>query len=319
MQIIHLKQIKEVLNKIDIVPAIENGFIAYSTGKAVVPPVGELLFKNPPGDVHIKYGYILNEAYYVIKVASGFYENPKLNLSSSNGLMLLFSQKTGELVSILLDEGHLTDVRTAVAGAIVAKYLAPKVVNAIGIVGTGIQARLQLYYLKNVVSCRKVMVFGRNELALSKFKKDMEHDGFQIKTTKIIVELASFCNLIVTTTPSDSPLLFAKHIKRGTHITAVGADTPHKQELDETIFKMADIIVADSIQQCCERGEIAHAIRKNIIEHTQLIELGNVISGKNTGRTSDDQITIADLTGLAVQDIQIATAVFNAINTEGNG
>jgi len=140
----------------------------------------------------------------------------------------------------------------------------------------------------------------------------MENKGFQVTPTRTIEELTSFCNFIITTTPSTSPLLFANQIQKGTHITAVGADSPHKQELDENIFKNADVIVADSIKQCVERGEIAHAIYKKIINEKQLVELGNIISGKNMGRIDDQQITIADLTGLAVQDIQIAKSVFEA-------
>lgn len=314
MKVIKLDQIKNVLQGIDIFSAIEKGFAAYTKGDAIVPPVGELLFKNPPGDVHIKYGYILGDEYYLIKVASGFYENSKLNLSSSSGLMLLFSQKTGILCGILLDEGYLTDLRTAMAGAIVAKYLAPHTVNKIGIIGTGIQAKLQLHYLKNIINCRDVVVFGRNDCNLLKFKVDMEKNGFQIVTTKIVAEVTSSCNLIVTTTPATSPILFAEQIKKGTHITAVGADTPHKQELNEDIFKIADVVVADSIRQCIERGDIAHAIHKKIIEVNKIIELGSIILEINDGRTSDEQITVADLTGLAVQDIQIAKSVFEAIN-----
>lgn len=313
MKIMHLKQIKEALKTIDIIPAIEKGFVTYSNGNAVVPPVGELLFKNPPGDVHIKYGYIIGDEYYVIKVASGFYDNPKLNLPSSNGLMLLFSQKTGAVLGILLDEGYLTDLRTSAAGAIAAKYLAPRVVNNIGIIGTGTQAKLQLEYLKNIIKCRGVIVYGRSDHNLSQFKIEMENNGFQVTPTKSIEEVTSSCNFIITTTPSISPLLFAKQIKHGTHITAVGSDSPQKQELDENIFKNADVIVADSIKQCVERGDIAHAIHKKIINEKQLVELGNIISGKNKGRIDDQQITIADLTGLAVQDIQIAKLVFEAI------
>jgi ornithine cyclodeaminase len=313
MKIINLDQIKEALKTIDIITAIEKGFIAYSNGNAVVPPVGELLFKNPPGDVHIKYGYIIGDEYYVIKVASGFYDNPKLNLTSSNGLMLLFSQKTGAVLGILLDEGYLTDLRTSAAGAIAAKYLAPRVVNKIGIIGTGTQAKLQLEYLKNIIGCRDVIVYGRSDYNLSQFKIEMENKGFQVIPTKSIEEVTSSCNFIITTTPSTSPLLFAKQIKTGTHITAVGADSPQKQELDENIFRNADVIAADSIKQCVERGDITHAIHKKIINEGQLVELGNIISGKNKGRIDDQQITIADLTGLAVQDIQIAKAVFEAI------
>lgn len=313
MKIISLNEIKKCLEKIDIIPAIEKGFVAYSKGNAVIPPVGELLFTNPPGDVHIKYGYIIGDDYYVIKVASGFYENPKLHLPSSNGLMLIFNQKTGVLCGILLDEGCLTDLRTAAAGAIVAKHLAPRVVNRIGIIGTGTQAKLQLEYLKNIISCKDVIVYGRNDHNLSQFKIEMENKGFQVTPTKKIEEVTSSCNFIITTTPSTSPLLFANQIKKGTHITAVGTDSPQKQELDENIFKNADVIVADSIKQCVERGDIAHAVQKKIINEGQLVELGNIILGQNKGRTDDQQITIADLTGLAVQDIQIAKSVFEAI------
>ncbi len=131
----------------------------------MVPPVGELLLDK--GEVHIKYGYLEQDEYYVIKIASGFYDNPKIGLSSSNGLMLLFSQQTGELLSILLDEGYLTDTRTAVAGAIAAKHLAPKNVSRIGIVGTGTRARLQLEYLKQVTDCRQVLAWGRGEAQLA--------------------------------------------------------------------------------------------------------------------------------------------------------
>ena len=146
MNIITRGQIKSVLPGIDVIAAMEEAFSAYSAGRAVVPPVGELLLEK--GEVHIKYGYIKNEEFYVIKIASGFYENAELGISSGNGLMLLFKQETGELASILLDEGHLTNVRTAAAGAVAAKYLAPKKVHRIGIVGTGVQARLQLIHLK---------------------------------------------------------------------------------------------------------------------------------------------------------------------------
>ncbi|HEV2613571.1 MAG TPA: ornithine cyclodeaminase family protein [Gammaproteobacteria bacterium] len=312
MKIINLDQIKTLLNSINIIPAIEAGFVAFSNWQVVIPPVGELLFKDPPGDVHIKYGYIKQDDYYVIKVASGFYENPKLQLPSSNGLMLIFNQKTGELLSILLDEGYLTNIRTAAAGAIVAKHLAPKKVNKIGIIGTGTQARLQLDYLKKVISCKDVMIFGRDHIQTLEFQKYFLSNNFNIQIAQTIGELASSCNFIITATPSIQPLLFAEHIKPGTHITAIGADSPHKQELDEAVFGKADIIVADSISQCSERGDIAHALHNNIINPNQILELGNIISGKHKGRTTEDQITIADLTGLAVQDIQIAKAVYNA-------
>ena len=180
-KIFNLSQIKEVLKEMDPVRAMEEGFVAYSGGNVVVPPVGELLFDNPPGDAHIKYGYIKGDEYFVIKIASGFYHNRKLGIPPYSGLMLLFKQATGELAGILLDEGHLTNVRTAAAGAVAAKYLAPKTVHRIGVFGTGVQGRMQLEYLKPYVSCRDVMIWGIHEDSCIRYKKDMESEGFHVR------------------------------------------------------------------------------------------------------------------------------------------
>ncbi len=312
MKIVGLEEIKSVLPSLDLLPEIEAGFVSYSSGEAVVPPVGELLLEK--GEVHIKYGYIRGDEYYVIKVASGFYDNPKLGLPSSNGLMLLFRQETGELASVLLDEGHLTDVRTAIAGAIAARYLAPKHVERIGIVGTGIQARLQLRHLKGVTECRDVLVWGRSRDHLERYKEEMGADGFSIATTTDASDILRECNLVVTCTPATSPLLHASDLRPGTHITAVGSDTPEKQELDAEILACADVVVADSIAQCLERGEIHKAIEAGRMDASKPVELGNVIAGRVPGRTSEDQITVADLTGVAVQDIKIAEAVYRALS-----
>lgn len=313
MKILNLAEIKTALTSIDMLATIEAGFVAYSKRNAVIPPVGELLFERPPGELHIKYGYLKDDAYYVIKIASGFYDNFRFNLPSGNGVLLIFNQKTGELLGVLLDEGYLTDLRTAVAGAIAAKYLAPKAVSQIGIIGTGTQARLQLQLLKTITSCRDVVVVGRNDKKLLSFLQDMQNQGFLIEIAKNVEELAAACNLIVTTTPATSPVLWAKHIKPGTHITAVGTDSPHKQELDENIFAMTDIIAVDSASQCIERGDTAHAIRARLIHQDNLIELGQLIAGDYPGRTTEQQITIADLSGVAVQDIQIAKAVYESV------
>jgi ornithine cyclodeaminase len=313
MRVIGIDDIKAAIDSVDIIPSIEAGFVAYSEGRAVVPPVGELIFKDPPGDVHIKYGYLIDDDVYVIKVASGFYHNPALNLPSGNGLMLLFDQKTGQLLSILLDRGYLTDLRTAAAGAIAAKYLAPQRVQRIGIVGTGTQARLQLRYLRRVTDCRDVSAWGRDPRKLALYCEEMENNGFSIQPTLDIADLTESCNLIVTTTAATAPLLLEEQIRPGTHITAMGSDTPEKQELDPAILHKADLVVADSISQCMERGEIAHALRVGLVRSGGLAELGHIICGQAAGRTSAEQITVADLTGVAVQDIAIAKAVYQAV------
>ena len=307
MRIINLVEIKSVLPKVDLMKEIEAGFVAYTRGDVVVPPVGELQFESPPGDVHIKYGYIKNDDVYVIKIASGFPRNSDRGLPNGNGMMLVFNQKTGEPMAILKDEAHLTDVRTAVAGAICAKYLSPKIVKSIGIVGTGLQAKMQLEYLNSIIDCKNVIVWGRRETSLLKYQSEMKNAGFEITTTTDINDVMDNCQLIVTCTSSETPLL--SRVKPGTHITAMGSDTLTKQELVPSILTQADLVVADSKSQCEVRGEIHQALKSNDFSMDDVVELGDIISGKTKGRTSDSQITIADLTGVAVQDIQISKAV----------
>ncbi len=313
IEIINLPEIKEIIrNNSDelLIQVIEEGFVLYAEEKVVVPPVGYLAIEQPPGDVHIKYGYIKNDDYYVIKIASGFYDNPAMGLSSSNGMMLLFSQKTGETLSILLDEGYLTDIRTAVAGAVVAKYMAPSHITCIGIVGTGLQARLQLQYLRTITKCRDVIVWGRNVDKLELFKKDASLKEFAIASTTDITYLTQRCNLIVTTTASKSVLLKSGDILPGTHITAMGADADGKQEIDPALIARADVLVADSVDQCIDHGECGFAVRSKLIEPTKIIALGDAIARRELRRSSDNQFTIADLTGVAIQDIQITKFIF---------
>lgn len=311
MKILYCDEIKTIVRELDLLPLIKKGFVAYSEGRSVVPPVGELSFNDPPGDVHIKYGYITGDEYYVIKIASGFWNNEQLGIPNGQGMMLLFKQQTGQCEAILLDDAYLTDVRTAVAGAICAELFANEV-NCIGVLGTGLQARMQVQYLKNITSCHKVLVWGRNRKKMEIYQKDMARLGFQVDLRSAPKDVAKECNLIITTTASTVPLLSSINIQPGTHITAMGSDTLTKQELEVDILSMADLVVADSIAQCKERGEIFHGLTSGSITEDEIVELGSILNGSQAGRSSPDQITVADLTGVAVQDIQIAAAVHKA-------
>jgi ornithine cyclodeaminase len=226
-------------------------------------------------------------------------------------MMLVYNQKTGEPKAILNDESFLTDVRTAVAGAISAKYLAPSKVKHIGIIGTGVQARMQLEYLNGIIDCKSVIVWGRNEKSLIKYKKDFSKSNFDITITKNINDIIERCQLIVTCTPSDTPIV--TKVNPGTHITAMGSDTLTKQEIASSILFQADLVVADSRSQCEDRGEIHQAI-KDGFSMKDVVEIGDIIQGKAKQRENDKQITIADHTGVAVQDIQISKAVLKYLN-----
>ncbi len=314
--ILNLEQIRQALTEIDpagaIIPGIEAGFVAYSQGKVVVPPVGELVFERPRGDMHIKYGYIKDDDYFVIKAVSGFYDNPSLGLPTCSGLMLLFSQKTGELICILLDEGLLTHIRTAAAGAVAAKYFAPRRVRRAGVFGAGIQGRLQVEYLRYVREVNDVLVWGLHQEELDRYRADMEAKGLRVRTTLDAEEIAATCNVIITATPSHKPLLRAEQIRDGTHITAMGSDTAEKQELEPGILRKAGRVIVDSLSQSMLRGEAARAMQAGAIRKEDLIELGAAIEDRRFQRRSEDEITVVDLTGVAVQDIEICKAVWHA-------
>ena len=308
-----LDEINAVLPEVDVVEEIAKGFVVFSRGDVEVPPVGELLFPENSGELHIKYGAIRGDDLCVIKVATGFYDNPKLGMPPFGGCMIAVSQKTGRIEAVLLEEGELTNHRTAAAGAVAARTLAPSNPKMIGIVGSGVQARLQADYLRRVTDCRDLTIWARKPDSVGAAAADMTAMGYEVTVSATLAELCDKSRLIVTTTPAEQPLLQADMIRPGTHITAMGSDTPEKTEIAPAILAMADVVVADSLVQCDLRGEIYQARRAGVPLQGKAIELGNVIAGQSIGRQSDDQVTIADLTGVAVQDIAIAKAVLGRL------
>ena len=321
--VVRLDEIRELVDIPKLIEDIETGFVLYSEGQVQVPPVGFLHFDNPPGDVHIKYGSVVGGDSYVVKIASAFTDNPARGLPVGNGVIVVFSQRTGAVDLVLMDEGWLTDIRTAAAGAVAAKHLAPSTIHCIGIVGTGVQARLQFELLRHIVDCGRCITWGRNPERVQALVDDLrarsQHDGWtlEIQGTDDMDSLTSQCNLIITTTAATSPLITADQINQGTHITAMGSDDHGKQELDAPLLAKADVVVADSIAQCVDHGECFHAVKDDLIAKGSILELGNVISDPRLGRTDDEQITIADLTGVAIQDIQIASMVNRALVERG--
>lgn len=303
--------IAAVLPRIDMVAVLEQAFDAVSAGRVQLAAVGELVFSEPPGDVHVKAGHIAGDPWFVVKVATGFYRNPQHGLASSSGLILLFDAQTGAPGAVLLDEGLLTDARTGGAGAVAAKYLAPADPGCIGIIGAGIQAEEQLRYLRGVTECRDVLVWARRPQAADELAQKAIALGYDAVVAESPAALAARSRLIVTTTPSTSPLLDIGDIRPGTHITAVGADSLHKAELSPALLAAADVRVADSIAQCRERGEY-----RRLASAAPVIELGDIIGGRAAGRTSADQISIADLTGVAAQDAAIAGAIVKALQSQ---
>ena len=307
----------EIVARFDVdraVRMIEQGFIAYSRGTVQVPPVQNFQFEDANGDCCVKSAHIDGAQTFAIKISSGFYDNPKQGLPSNSGFIVLCSATTGIPVVLLQDEGWLTSMRTAIAGQLAARVAAPRDVQAIGMIGAGEQARLQLEYLKPVTACRAVHVWSPSEALSASFAENMAGLGFVVEVQRSAEAVAANANLIVTATPARQALLQSAWIRGGTHITAVGADALGKQELDPHIVARAASIVVDSIAQCSRYGEVSHALAAGLIQIDRLTELGTLLANGQRVRNDADpmQITIADLTGVAVQDAQIADSVMAA-------
>ena len=295
----------------ELIPIIENAFKSLSEGQTVMPPILRLDIKKYHGESDVKAAYIEGLDSFAIKVASGFFNNPSLGLPSSNGLMILLDSKTGVLKSVLLDKGYLTDIRTAIAGAIASKYLSNLEIETAGIIGAGIQAKLQLQALKLVRSPKKFKVWARDSLKVKKFIEKMKNT-LNIESCLSSEELVTSSDLVITTTPSSNPLIRNEWLKKGMHITAMGSDAEHKNELDPKILKECDVYVPDSQAQTSILGELHHALKANLISpETTFNDLGNIILNPDLGRKNKDDVTICDLTGTGVQDTAIARHTFN--------
>jgi ornithine cyclodeaminase len=316
MKVVSLDEIKATLalereeNLARVIAAQEEGFQAFSRGEVVVPEVFHLPFDDPrPGDLHVKGARMRGGEVYVVKLAAGFTDNPvRYGVSSSQGLMIVGSALTGAPRVLLQDEGWLTDLRTALAGHIAAKYLAPEPVAGIGILGSGLQARLQARYLRGVTPCRELHLWGRTPHKVEACAADLEADGFSVTVEETPRQVAQSADLIVTTTAATEFLLSAEDLRPGCHITAMGADAPGKQELAPDVFSRAARCVVDSRPQCVHHGDSHYPVALGLIGEEELVELGAVVETAGLRRPDDAAITVADLTGVGVQDLQIAAA-----------
>ena len=295
-----------------LIPIIEDAFKNLAQGKTTMPPILRLDIEKYHGETDVKAAYIEGLDSYAVKVASAFFNNPKLGLQSSTGLMILLDSQTGFIKSVLLDKGYLTDVRTAIAGAIAAKHLSNHDSTKAGIIGAGLQAKLQLEALTLVRKINTAYIWSRDSTKTNKFVEQIKDLNITLEVCSSAEEVLQKSEIVVTTTPSKSPLIKSNWLKKGLHITAMGSDAEQKNELDPLIIKQCDLYVPDSISQTAILGELHHALEKNIVSSDyNYDELGNVILNSNLGRKSKDDITVCDLTGTGVQDTAIARHTFN--------
>lgn len=321
MIILSRPEIEALIDLDHALAAVEAGYIAASEGRAVMPPVGYLAFPDKDGDCHIKYGHIAGDPAFVVKVAAGFYGNPAIGLPTSNGVMLVLSAETGILEAILLDEGFLTDLRTGLGGAIATRALCRPDARRVAIVGTGIQARWQVRCLRQAMPSTpfSFTIWGRSQDKARETEDALKAEGIDVSVSSDLERLCRNAEIIITTTPSREPLIRSAWIKPDTHITAIGADAPGKQELETGLVARASRRICDSAAQSLDHGEFSTAFQAGDITAGNCVELGAILGGKATGRSHPGDITIADLTGIAVQDIAIATSVLDAYRRSRTG
>lgn len=291
------------------VDCVEQAFRALAGGKVVMPPIMSMPVREHNGEICVKTAYVPGLSSFAIKMSPGFFDNPSLGLPSTSGLMVLFSSRTGMLEALLLDNGYLTDVRTAAAGAMAARHLARKDAATACVIGAGVQAQLQLKALTLVRPITSATIWGRDtdkaEAAAAALTDEL---GLPVTASTGIETAVSSADVIITTTPSTAPLIKADWLRPGQHVTAVGSDQDHKCELDPACIERADFYVPDSQAQTVERGELRCAIAAGIVPADQrFAELGDIAAGTAPGRQDVEAITIADLTGTGVQDTAIAT------------
>ena len=232
-----------------------------------------------------------------------------------SGLMQVYSQKTGRLQALLLDEGILTELRTAAVGALAAKLLAPKI-ETIGIVGSGVQARFQLDMLTSVTDCRTVLVWGRTPSNVDTLVSEMSSKGWNISAAESPDQLLQCADVIITTTPSREAILGNSSLetrKSGLTIICIGADAPGKHELNPALVAKADLLVADTTAQSVERGEFQTAVADGLVTKDALVPLGQLIQQEDLHRkgvvVDDNRFIIFDSSGVALQDCVISSLV----------
>jgi len=310
MKIIKRTEIEAVLTKDAVIEVVRDAFIAHSQGEIDSPPPMHMTYNNDLGerigDCHVKAAHSKQHPVIAIKLAIGFYENPKIDLPVNNGLVMLLSRETGEPKTLLLDEGLLTTYRTAAAGAIAASLVETKKTDVLGIVGTGNQAFQQTAWTCHHLGIKTVMVFGRSIEKADLLVKKLQSKNLQASRADSSTELCAASRIVITTTPASEPIVMSSDVSSPTHFVAMGADTHGKQELDTELLARADVLIVDDKTQCLDHGDTAAAHNAGLINSHTLQSLGAALSNQ---LSISSGISVVDLTGLGAQDLAIASLV----------
>ncbi len=315
------RDIRSIVGPDEALAAVRDAFAGLARGDAILPDVINLDVPSSKVEAHVKGAHLRGTPFFSVKVASGSYDNPDRGLPVGSGMVLVFDATTGFPRAVLFDNGYLTEIRTGAAGALAADLLARRDVERVGVVGVGAQARYQIAALLRVRTPERVIAYGRSEAKATAYAREIsDRHGVQVLPAKTVEQAVRGSDLVVTVTPSREPLVRADWVGPGMHITAVGSDGPEKQELEVGVLEKADKVVADRLDQCARLGEIHHAIQAGAMRREDVYaELGEIAAGIKPGRERDDEITVADLTGVGVQDAAVANVVVDAALRRGMG
>ncbi len=306
------KDVAKVLDIRGAIDAVEQVFYEYGLGRAQMPPKIYLDIKEFLGDFRAMPSYVAKFKLCTLKWVNSHPANAVVSgLPAVMAVMIISDPRTGFPLAIM-DGTLATGLRTGAGGAVAAKYLARRNSQIVALVGCGVQARAQLAALREIFKIQEVRVWGREKLLVKKFIHHMKKSNEAICATARIKECVTGADIVVTTTPSRRPIVQSSWIKDGTHINAIGADAPGKEELDPQILKRARVVV-DDLTQASHSGEINVPVTKGIFRVEDIdASLGEIVAGRKRGRANDREITVFDSTGLAIQDTAVAHLIYTA-------
>ncbi|MDR9776068.1 ornithine cyclodeaminase family protein [Rhizobium hidalgonense] len=309
-------EVARLIGMTEVIGAVEEAYKAFSSDQVEQPDYIGIHLPSLRGEIDFKLGYDKVAEIISMKAHSGgFTNNPaEHGVPNSMGTILLFDARSCALICIM-DGSLITGLRTGAAGAVSVKALARKNARTIASIGTGNQARMQIRAINEIMKIEEIHAWDSTYETSSKYKADIEREfGIPVTVASSKKEAVERADILITTTRGKGSLVEAESVKPGTHIVAIGTDQRGKQELDPELFRNAKIIV-DSLSQCTQKGETWHPLNKDIIAKDDIHgEIGEVLLGRKPGRESDDEITIFDSTGMAIQDNTTATKIYrNAI------
>lgn len=315
MKVIPLEAFRDKIPLGVAIAAVERGFRALALGEATLPDPMVVELRNLSAEVHVKGAHLKGARHIVLKVATGFYKNRERGLPSGDGLFLLLDAATGAPALLLAEHGYLTDLRTAAAVGLTLKYLAPKHTRDALLVGAGAVGRLAARAIVAQLPIERLTVWNRTAARGEALVHELASSGVvQARVAPALEPEVRRHRVIVTATASTTPLIKAAWVAKGTHITSVGTGSPEKVELEPALLVKADKLIADSRRQTAQYGNLHHAIAAGVFKPEQVYgELGDLAAGRLPGREQEGEITIADLTGVGVQDAAIAATVVETL------